>query len=102
MFDVGCSILVEPDCACPEGEDGERLVRPTEVAPYDVEVDEHHGEDAAEQRQGDHEALEAGFLVDVHEVGYDQSCGAQGGVAGGDRRGDDADDSQYATHCAEP
>ena len=46
-------LLPKPSRACPEGEDRQRLVRPREIAPNDIEVHEHHAEDAEEQRQRD-------------------------------------------------
>ena len=90
---VGITFIpIEPYGSCPQGEAGECLVGPGEVTPYYLEVYEDHAEDAQEERYSYHQALGYGSLVEVEEVGYYQSCGAQSRIAAGDRCGNDAYD----------
>ena len=68
-YPIDFMALGEIDADGEESEDGEGLVEPGEVAPEDVEIDEHKhyadGEDGGSQ----HEALVHLVLLELHKVG---------------------------------
>ncbi len=79
----------------PKGDRGEYLVGPGEVTPYHLEafsvsnaVDQNGCRDC-EQRSGNDQTVLDGLLVEMHEVGHDESGGTHGGVARGDGGADD-------------
>lgn len=106
--DVGFAFEAEEDGDGPEGDGGEYLVAPGEVAPDDVEafaVEEGVYKDTGgdgEEGYGYEEAVFDGFLFVMEEVGHNETGGAQGGVAGGDGCGDDAEDADDGDDFREP
>lgn len=98
----------EVDGYGPEGEDGERLIRPREISPYDVEAvgvldavyEDEEGED--ENGDGDEETLGDGLLLYVEIVGHDEARRAQGCIARRYGRGDNSEDGEDAAERPEP
>ena len=102
---VGCrltALLIQPHRSRPKSERGQRLVGPSEITPNDIEIDEHHAENAEEERQGDYQSLRYRSLVPFEEIGHNQSCRPQSRIAAGDRCGNNTDDSQQTTDSAQP
>ena len=60
--------LPEVHSAGPEGDHGESLVGPGEIAPDDVEVDLRERAADGEQRNSEVEAFYAGYLVELEPV----------------------------------
>ena len=96
------TLFVQEHRPSPQGEGSEGLVCPREIAPHDVEVHEHHPEDAGEERQGYHQPFADGTLVKMQKVCHDKPRGAQCCIARGDRSEDNAQHCQDTTHRAEP
>ena len=94
--------LVEEDRSRPESEYGKRLIGPREVSPDDVKINKYHTEHAEEQRDSDYQPLANTSLVETEEIGDDESCGAQGSIAGSDRCSDNAYYRQDTSDSAEP
>ena len=86
----------------PQGKHGESLVGPGEIAPQNVELDEHECGYGSEYGQRDHDALAEGGLAEMQQVGHDEPRGPQGGVAGADGSGHDAEDGEHASNLSEP
>ena len=93
---LALAVLEHPRGDAQEGKQGQRLVRPCEVTPQDVEavgigLGEH--EDGDDQREDGHSQLDAlavGRLVDVQRLRQAQAQGAQCRITGGDGQNDDA------------
>ena len=105
--ELGLLVLEHPHRDGQEGEQGQSLVGPGEVAPQDVEAvrvelgphddGSHQDEDGHSQSQ----ALAIVGLIHVEGLGHGQAQSAQSGVAGGDGQDDDAQQSDDAAHGAQ-
>ena len=76
---------VEIDGSGPEGEDSEGLIRPGEIAPDDVEINKRHTKDDSKHRNRDNESFPDGSLLQMEEIGHDESCTSQCRITRGDR-----------------
>ena len=69
----------EPHGEHPEGEDGERLVGPTEILPYHIEsvgiiyLPEEYQDGHGKERRTDHKTLTFRCLREMEEVGHDKA-----------------------------
>ena len=78
-YPVVLLLLIEIDGDGPEREDGERLVAPAKPAPDDIEtlgvghLPDEQGDDCREHGDADVETLAHALLVEVDEVGNDES-----------------------------
>lgn len=104
---LALAVLEHPRGDAQEGEQGQRLVGPCEVAPQDheavvVDLGEHQdGDDQREDGQRQLDALAVGGLVDVQRLRQAQTQGAQRRIAGGDGQHDDADQGDDAAHMTQ-
>lgn len=82
----------------PEGEHGEGLVAPREIAPEDVEIDHHDAEHGGEDGRRHGYAAPEFRLIEVHEVSDHEAGAAQGGVAGGDGGCNHAEQGEHSAN----
>ena len=95
-------LLIEIHRCRPKGEYGQGLVRPCEIAPYDIEIHKRHTKYHGKHRHGNHQAFPDGFLLQMEEIRYDQSCASQSRIARSDGSRDNANHGDDSAYDAEP
>ena len=104
---LALAVLEHPRGDAQEGKQGQRLVRPCEVTPQNVEavgigLGEHEdGDDQREDRHSQLDALAVGGLVDVQRLGQAQTQSAQRRITRGDGQHDNADQGDDAADIAQ-
>ena len=104
---LALAVLEHPRGDAQEGEQGQRLVGPCEVAPQDHEavvVDLGEYEDGDDQREDRHSQLDAlavGGLVDVQRLRQAQTQSAQRRITGGDGQHNNAEQGDDAAHMTQ-
>ena len=91
----------QPYSSSPKHEAGKRLIGPCKVAPKHIEVDKEEARRDGKERQAKHESLPDVLLVDVKEVGCNESGTSECRIATRDGRCNNAKNgknSAYRTH----
>ena len=76
--------LIEVCGNCPQHNRSQRLVCPREVSPHHVEIDKCDRHAHGKERHADHQTARDAALLDMEDVGYDESGRTERRIARGD------------------